>query len=445
MLKRIIILLLASVIAVMANAQTDKVWTLEKCINRAIKRNINVKKQSLTTDKARLTLQESKWKFVPSVSISSDYTTSTGRVLDPTTYQFVQTNFTRNSSSSVSADINLFEGGKKIQTLNKAKLSMKASLLKEESVKYDLKLKVTAAYMDVLCAREQTRVAEESEALINGQLERSKKLLEAGSITESEVLQLQSQLFAAINDINRAKHSELMARLTLCDLLELDDYSSFSVVPHVICNESSENFDVDAAIVKNYDYQATILSQSLTQSDLRIAQSSLYPRISLSVGYGSRFSDARKKNILSPDGVTKYETYSFLQQYTDNSSAYISIGLKIPILSGLTNQNGVKRAKIAAAEARFSTLEVRKELRKKILKAQLDCQEAKDRYLRAEEEVRYAKEAQRQINEKYNLGASDYLSWSTALFELVKAKYSLAESKYQWYLKTEILRLSALL
>lgn len=441
MLRRIIILQLASMIVVMTNAQTGNVWTLEGCINHAIECNTNVRKQSLGAAKARIALQEGKWAFVPSLSISSNYTTSTGRVLDPTTYQFVQTSLTGSGGSSISADINLFEGGKKIYTLDKAKLSLRASLLKEESVKYDLKLNVTAAYMDVLCSREQIKIAEESETLVKGQLERSKRLLEAGGITESEVLQLQSQHFAAINDVSKAKHSELMARLTLCDLLEIDDYSSFSVTPQGICNESYETFNIESVIENSPDYQAVLLSQSLAQSDLGIARSILYPKISLSVGYGSSFSDARKKSVLTPNGVIKYEAYSFIQQYTDNSSAYISIGLKIPILSGLANHNGVKRAKIAASEARISTLEVRKELRKRILQARFDCQDAKDRYHRAEEEVRYAEEAQRQINEKYNLGATDYLSWNTALIELARAKYSLIESKYRWYLKTEILRL----
>ena len=61
--------------------------------------------------------------------------------------------------------------------------------------------------------------------------------------------------------------------------------------------------------------------------------------------------------------------------------------------------------------------------------------------MRAKEEVRYAEEAYRQIDEKYNFGATDFLSWNTAFVELAKARYSLAESKYTYILKLEILKI----
>ena len=74
------------------------------------------------------------------------------------------------------------------------------------------------------------------------------------------------------------------------------------------------------------------------------------------------------------------------------------------------------------------------------MQAQIDCEAARDKYLRAREEVRYAEEAQRQIEEKYNLGETDCLAWSAALAELAKAKYSESEAKYTGLLKAEILK-----
>ena len=145
MLKHVFILAVSLFAALTIQAQ--KVWTLEDCINYAEENSIDVQKQALTTDKSRLDLQEGKWAFVPSISASTNYTASTGRVLDPTTYQFVQTSLTGNSSSSISGDIALFEGGKKIHALKRAKLSLRASFLKEESVRYNLKLNVIAAYI----------------------------------------------------------------------------------------------------------------------------------------------------------------------------------------------------------------------------------------------------------------------------------------------------------
>jgi len=423
-------------------AQTDsiRIWTLEECIAYAEEHGIDIQKQILALCESNLTLQESRWAFVPSLSASSNYTVSTGRVLDPTTYQFVETNLTSNTSSSLSGSISIFEGGKKLLALNKAKLSFRYALLKDESIKNSLKLNVIAAYMDVLCAREQISIATESASLVDEQLKRSRDLFEAGSITESEVLQLKSQLFAAENDVTTAQHSRLTAIINLCDLLEIENYESIDVSEPAFIEECYNFSDVESYVDKHPDYQLSILNEHLSEADSKIAKAGLYPTLSLTAGYGSSYSDARQKTIVNPDGTVRYETYPFIQQYADNASAYVAVGLKIPIVNGLSARNTAKRAEIAINEARLSTIETRKRLRKQIIEAQVDCDAARDKYLRAVEEMSYAREAQRQVSEKYNLGATDFLTWNSATTELAKAGYSLVEAKYFYVLKCEILK-----
>lgn len=441
MLKRVVVVSFLMFFSLGVGAQTGKVWTLEECLQRAEEHSISVQRQALSMGERELDLQASRWAFVPTLSASSGYTLSTGRVLDPTTYQFVQTSLTGNSNSSVSGEIGLFEGGKKILMLEKAKLSLQSEALHENAVKTDLRINVVAAYMDVLCAGEQVGIAEQMATIVEAQLERSKILLAAGSIIEAEVLQLQSRFFAAKNDIASAKHAEDLAKLALCDFLEIDDYASFFVAGPIEEAEDTWTIDVDAAVENHPDYRAAVVNQKLLLFDYKIAQSSLYPRISLSAGYGSSFSDARKKAILDPGGTVKYEAYPFFQQYVDNSSAFVSVGLKIPILSGLSGRIGVKKSKLAARRAELETIETQKMLKRKILQAQLDFDAAEEKYIMARNEVLYAEEAHRQIEEKYNLGVVDFLSWSTATAELAKARYALAEARCGWLFKGEIVKI----
>lgn len=112
-----------------AYSQDGRAWTLDECIRYAVENSIDVKKQTLSTDKSRIDLADGKWAFVPSLSFSTDYTLSTGRVLDPTTYQFVETSLTGNNSSSFSSGIVLFEGGRKTRVLDRAKRSLRAAYL----------------------------------------------------------------------------------------------------------------------------------------------------------------------------------------------------------------------------------------------------------------------------------------------------------------------------
>ncbi len=71
----------------------------------------------------------------------------------------------------------------------------------------------------------------------------------------------------------------------------------------------------------------------------------------------------------------------------------------------------------------------------------MDCFSAREQYLHSVNEAHYAEEAFKQVERKYNLGAVDFLTWNTAAVELAKSHYSLAEAKYTYYLKIEILNI----
>lgn len=434
MLKRFSIILFFVISVPDAFAQEKHVWTLEECIHYAEEHSLQIQKRNLNIEENEIAVDEGKWAFVPSLSMSSNYTMSTGRVLDPTTYQFVEISYTGNSCSSLSSDITIFEGGRKILALQKAKLSLRGAEIQKQSSRFELQSNVISAFMDVLCCQEQINIAKETYALVDSQLEHSKDMLDAGSITESDVLQLQSQLFSANNDISSARHSFDLARIGLCDLLEIDGYKDFEISYPDDITSNIRLIDIDGAIERHPSYQSSLIANGLAEVDLKLAKATLSPRLSLSAGYGSSFSDARKKAIQNEDGTFKYAAYPFFEQYVDNASAYASVGLSIPILSGLSARNGVKRAEIAAKEAKIATLDIRKQLRKEILQAQTDCTAAEEQYLQAVEEAKYAEEALRQITEKYNYGATDYLSWNTALLEYSKAMYSVTEYKYRYLL-----------
>ena len=401
MFRRIISCSLLVMVFLPASGQT---WTLEDCVNYALEHSIDLQRQEHAIDRERLALQEGKWAFVPRLSASTSYTMSTGRVLDPTTYEFVKTDYTGNSSASVSGDVTLFEGGRKIHALSRAKLSLKAALLQEEALKYNLRIQIAGAYMDVLCAREQTGIAQETVSLIEAQLSRTQSLFDAGSVTETEVLQLKTQLSAARKDASSASYAYDRTRLALCDLLEWEDYKGFDAVePSDLIPEELE-MDVDEAVESHPDIRTAAMRKELADVDYKLAVAAISPRLSLSAGFGTSYSDARKKALFNEDGTLRYEAYPFFEQYADNGSAYVSLSLSIPILNGLSTKNGIKRARISAVETNLNARETRKKVRRQILQAQMDCASARERYEHSLAECNYAEEVFRQVEKKYNLG-----------------------------------------
>lgn len=442
MLRRnsiIIVLLLFCSFCALAQEE-HRTWSLEACVKYAMENSPRIKKQGIAIDNAKISVIENKWAFVPTLRFSSSYTMSTGRVLDPTTYQFVETSYTGNSSSSLNGEVTLFEGGRKPLSLERAKLALQFSILQNEALREDLALNVIAAYLDASNAKAQIKIAEETAELVKAQLDRSRELFTAGSITESDVIQLQSQLFNAETDVSSAKNLYEMAMINLCDLLEVDDYWTVEIIEPSCSNNFWEGLAAEDIVETHPEYRASALSEQLAELDLKISRAALSPRITISAGYGSSFSDARKKAVQTQEGGYKYESYPFWNQYGDNASTYASVGLSIPILNGLTARNGIKRAKNALLEAKYTTAETARQIRKQYLQAQVDCRAAREQYYLSVEELQYAEEAQRQVNEKYNLGTADYSSWVSATVELTKARYSCANKNYLWILRQEILK-----
>ena len=159
----------------------------------------------------------------------------------------------------------------------------------------------------------------------------------------------------------------------------------------------------------------------------------------MSVGYGTSFSDARYKTINNADGTFQSIHYGFMDQYRDNSSAYISLNIDIPLFTGMRNRNNVKQAKLAAKVSEYEIATVVKQMTQQYEQVCTDIEVAKEALFSATEQLSYTKEVTRQISEKYNQGLVDFIAWNTAITELYNAQNAYNLAKYQLALNVRLL------
>lgn len=425
---------MALLAAGMICAQTPpKVWTLEGCIGYALEHNIEIKRQELGVDDSEIGLSESRWDYAPSLSAGASYSISSGRVLDQTTYEFIENNVVGSSSASVSGSVQVFSGMRRHYAFKKAKASLKASLADLESVRTDVELNVTAALLQILCDQENLASAREMASMLESQMEKIQTMVELGRVTEADLLQIKSQHYAALNDVAAAEGQCRLSKMELCQLLEIQDWDNFTVEP--IEDDDYEGMNLfprtdSISVESRPEYRSAEAGVEVAKRDLQMARSSYYPTLSLSAGYGTSYSGARQKAVQNPDGTYRYEAYPFFRQYLDNGSSYLSLSLNIPIFSGMSARNSVRRAKNASLDAQYALQAVRKQLSREYEQALIEYQTSCRQYEAAREQLAYAEEAARMMTEKYNLGKTDFTSWNTAMTELAKAKYSLNNQKF---------------
>ena len=415
-------------------AQTpSKLWTLEECIGYALEHNIEIKRQELGVDDSETGLSESRWDYAPSLSAGASYSISSGRVLDQTTYEFIENNVVGSSSASVSGSLQVFSGMRRHYALKKAKASLKASLADLESVRTDVELNVAAAYLQILCDQENLASAREMALMLESQMEKIQAMVDLGRVTEADLLQIRSQHYAALNDVAAAEGQCRLSRMELCQLLEIQCWEDFAIEPMEVNEyDGMQLFPrTDSISVENRpEYRSAEAGVEVARRNLQIARSSYYPTLSLSAGYGTSYSGARQKDVQNSDGTYRYEAYPFFRQYLDNGSSYLSLSLNIPIFSGMTTRNSVRRAKNASTDAQYALQTIRKQLSREYEQALIEYQTSCRQYETAKEQLVYAEEAARMMTEKYNLGKTDFTSWNTAMTELAKAKYGLNNSAY---------------
>ena len=431
---RTMISILAMLAAGMICAQTPpKVWTLEECIGYALEHNIEIKRQEVGVSNSEIGLSESRWDYAPSLSAGSSYSISSGRVLDQTTYEFIENNVVGSSSAAVSGSMQVFSGMRRHYALKKAKASMKASLADLESVRTDVELNVTAAYLQILCDQEDLASAREMASMLESQMERIQAMVDLGRVTEADLLQIRSQYYAALNDVAAAEGQCRLSRMELCQLLEIQDWEDFAIEP--IKDDEYDGMQLfpstdSVSVESRPEYRSAEAGVEVARRNLQIARSSYYPTLSLSAGYGTSYSGARQKSVQNPDGTYRYEAYPFFRQYLDNGSSYLSLSLNIPIFSGMSARNSVRRAKNASTDAQYALQTVKKQLSMEYEQALIEYQTSCRQYETAKEQLAYAEEAARMMTEKYNLGKTDFTSWNTAMTELAKAKYLTIQKKH---------------
>lgn len=344
----ILILLPGNMLYSQENTPLQKSWTLEECIRYALENNIELKSERLSVEESKISLSDSKWAFAPNVSASTSYNLSIGRVLDETTYEFVTNQMMESSSSSVSASILLFDGLKSLRQLQYSKLNKEATALKYKKVENDLYLNITAYFLEILCAQENIKNCKSIVESLKEQEELISVKVDHGKVTVADLLQIQSKLADAENTLLSAEHSYDLSRMNLCQLLEIKDYISF--IPSVVNTDSIEFYHYNRIdILGEIDYLPEIAlakkNIELSRKSIQISKAQYYPTLSLSLGYGSSFSNARQKVLQNEDGSYLYNSYPFWEQYKDNASQYISLGLSIPLFTN-SSINSVRKAKL---------------------------------------------------------------------------------------------------
>lgn len=416
------------------NAQ--QTWSLNECIDYAHQNNLQIKRTELKAEIAENDYLKAKLNILPSVNASFSRSYYFGRHIDQGTNEILEDN-SMGDSYGISSNVSLFAG---LQNYNQIKLNnynLLASLQNVEKEKVEITMSIATAYLEILFQKELLQITENQMGTTNLQVERTEKLVEAGSVAKGNLYEIQAQLAnEKLNTIN-AQNSLKLARLNLVQILDLDSLAGFDidfmdtidnnnlpVLPNVleVYSESREYLPH----IKSAEYQL-----KSSETNLKIQKGGLSPTIyasgSLGTGYSTSQEDAYGQN--------------YSEQFDINRNKYIGVGVNIPIFNRGRVKNNIDNAKIQVYDATYALEQTEQQLYKNIQQAHSDASSAQEKYSAALEAVNSYKEAFHYTEQKFNVGIVNSVDYTIAKNNLIKAESDLLQAKYSYIFSVKILDL----
>jgi outer membrane protein len=442
-------------------AFSQKPWTLSDCIEYAHANNLQIKRTQLQSELSKINLMQSYTNIMPDLNgnISRNY--RFGRQVDPFTNEFIQNN-SMYDNFSVSSSISLFNGLQNYNNIRSNRYATLAALQNVEKEKVEKTFEISSAYLAILYQQELLAVAKNQREVTELQVERTKKLLDAGSVAKGDLLEIQAQLANENLTVTNAQNDLQLSLLNLIQLLDLDSTGGFSIVtPDTIDPGRMSNIPLVSIVynealaflphVKVADYQ-----YKSAEKNLLVQKGRRSPMLYMTGSIYTGFSDQRQLTDTDnpyelPIGTVQetgqqvvtqgYNTmdYPYSDQIKDNIAQSISVGISIPILNRWEVNNSISKARVQLEDSKYELDQVKQQLYKNIQQAHNDAVSAREKYNSAKQAVDSYSESFHYTEQKFNVGIVNSVEYNIAKNNYIKAESELLQAKYEYIFSLKIL------
>ena len=422
----------ALMLVVFTGASAQERWSLQKCIDYALQNNIQIKQQTLNSEYYNNQLGQAKFNRLPNLNAGFQNNMSYGRsLISDNTYLDINSNST---SGNISSNVTIWNGFTLTNSIKMAEMDLRASLEDTKKAKDDIMLNIAASYLEILFAEELVTVSEEVLKITQLQIDRTGKLVDAGSLAKGSLLEIEAQFAREELNVVNAQNRLQLAYLALYQFLELPSTESFLIekplLPEIGANMTMLNtmdvFKSSVGIrpaVKSAEFKL-----ESARKQLLIAKGNLMPTLSFGGNYNNFYQN-----------LFDYPTPSLKDQFKGNQRYGFGASLNIPIFNRYQARTGVSNAQIQLENIELQLQNTKNLLRKDIEQAYTNALAAFKRYIANQKAVVSSKEAFRYTEEKFNVGMINSVEYNQTKNNLTKAQSDLLQAKYEYIFRTKIL------
>lgn len=411
--------------------------TLQQAVDIALKNNIQIKQSTVSVQNSELIWQQSKNNKLPSVNGFTGVSTNFGRGIDFITNSYTnQTN--TNNNVGINADVVIYQGNLLQNTIKRNALDLKASQQDMAAMKDNIALQVVLAYLNILNFEDQLTIALTQSDITKLQIDRTEKLVRAGSLPQANVFDLKAQLANEETTIVNSQSNLETSRLTLLQLMNDRNYENIVLDRISINTPSTEAYGASPSQVYETaeKYQPAIKAADLriesNMVGIKIAEAAFKPSLSFSGGLGSGYGSQGK------DFKTG-ERIGYFSQLDNNFAQNVGLNLNIPIFNRYANKTRLEQSNLQKINAELNAQSTRQTLRQNIEQAYVNMNNAAKRFESLTVQVTALEESFRAAESRFNAGAIDFVAYNLQKTNLDKARANQVQAKYDYVFRTKIL------
>lgn len=422
----------------------SKSWTLEECVDYAIKNNILIKQTQLDIKTTEVDKKAAIGNFLPSLNGNASHSWNIGLNQNITT-GLLENQTTQFTSAGLNSSVDIYNGLQNQNRLRRANLSKIASQYQLDKIKDDVSLNVANAFLQILFNKETIKVQKEQLAFDEKQLIRTQELVNVGTIPRGDLLDAKATIASDKQRLVAAENALFLSKLSLAQLLQLEDFQSFD-----IAETKYEVKESPVSIQKPEDILAKAKQErielkiakanlEIAERDVKIAKGAYQPNLSGFYSFSTRASYSER--IIGFDGGGNPILASPLplfDQFSNNKGHSFGLQLNIPIFNGFITKNNVSRSKIALNRSEISLQQSVLDLERNVYNAITDAKGALNSYESATAALEARQEAFNYAKERFAVGVMNTFEFSQAQTLFINAQSEVLRTKYDYIFKIKI-------
>ncbi|RCU44118.1 TolC family protein [Chryseobacterium lacus] len=429
------------------SVSAQKKWTLQEAVDYAVSHNLQVISSDYNRKLQESSLQIAKREYLPSVAGNIGNTVSFGEGRD--IFGTTQRNDNFSNTTSLSADVLLFNNGRLEKNVRKTAFDLEASEYDLLRVKDDISLQVAQQYLQILLNREIVKISASALENAQRQYDRARITTEGGATPQTVLAEAEAGLAREKQNFKNAEINTERSLFTLAQLLRIEDYRNFDV-ENVVLPEvpqpplhSTENI-IETAYQNQPQIKAAETRIKAAEAQTEVVETAFWPTVTAGAGLGTSYFNSLVTDITGRDLTGNViKEAGFFQQYKNNFGQQISLSAHIPIFNKGITRLQVQQSKINEDIARNNLEAQKQEVLQNVQRAQFDAQSNYETYMAALEAAESSRLALDFTEKSFAAGKSTIYDVNIARNNYANAQGSIAQAKYNYLFSVKLLNFYA--